>query len=229
MIRNLKILLAAAMALMAFGALGASGAQAAEFHCSVEPCAVKVLPDGKPGPTGKTAHHVFVIKQGANSFSTTCESIVGEGTASTKTLKALTIGNIKGSNCGFLGKSATLTMNGCEYLINASGGIKGGGTLTIVCPPGKEIEAGLVGGGCMYRIPSQGPLNEVKFHDAETGGVKESELTVEVAVENIAVKVTEEDCWGMEEGAATAEFTTGNTILTSETDPGGVKANFWWE
>jgi hypothetical protein len=25
------------------------------------------------------------------------------------------------------------------------------------------------------------------------------------------------------------EFTTGNLLLTSETDPGGVMANIWWE
>lgn len=220
MIRNLKVLLAATMALMAFGALSSSSVQAAEFHCSVEPCRVTVKPDG----TGKTAHQVITVKQGGSNFSTTCDSIVGEGTASTKTFKALTIGSIKGSNCGFSGVPANLTMNGCEYLI-ASGGL-GGGTLTIVCPLGKEIEAGLVSGGCMYKIPSQGPLNEVKFHDAETGGVKKSELTVELAVKNIAVTV--EECWGMEDGPATAEFTTGNTILTSET-AGGVKANLWWE
>jgi hypothetical protein len=36
MIRNLKILVAAAMALAALGVFGASGAQAAEFHCSAE-------------------------------------------------------------------------------------------------------------------------------------------------------------------------------------------------
>jgi hypothetical protein len=213
MIRNLKILIVAAMALVAFGAIGASGAQAAEFHCSVEPCKVTVKPDGTPGPTGKTAHQVIVIKQGTNSFSTTCDSITGEGTAATKTFKQLRIGNIKGSNCGFSGIPANLTMNGCEYVINASGG---GGTLTIACPAGKEIEAGLVGGGCIYNIPSQGPLNEVKFHDAETGGVKKSEVTVELSVKNIAVTVNNE-CWEMKPGAATAEFTTGNTILTSET------------
>ena len=38
MIRNLKVLVAAAMALAAFGVFSASGAQAAEFHCSAEPC-----------------------------------------------------------------------------------------------------------------------------------------------------------------------------------------------
>ncbi len=228
MIRNHKILLAAAMALMAFGALGASGAQAAEFHCSVEPCAVKVLPDGKPGPTGKTAHQVINIKVGESSFATTCNSVVGEGTLSATTSSTLRIANIEGSGCQIAGEAATLTMNGCEYLMNASGGMGGGGTLTIVCPPGKEIEAGTNATNCIYTIPPQGPLNEFTFHDAETGGVKKSELTVETHVTGILI--TTNGFCGTPEGYGTAELTTGNTILTSETDDKvGTMANIWWE
>jgi hypothetical protein len=68
MIRNLKILLAAAMALAALEAISASGAQAAEFHCTVEPCRVTLKPDG----TGKTAHHVLVVRKGEASGSFTC-------------------------------------------------------------------------------------------------------------------------------------------------------------
>ena len=79
MIRNLKVLLLAAMALTAFGALSAAGAQAAEekFHCSVVECRVRVGPDG----TGATTHQVFIFSDTSSpvrSFSTTCASITGE-------------------------------------------------------------------------------------------------------------------------------------------------------
>ena len=46
MIRNLKVLIAAAMVL---GAFSASGAQAAEFHCGVVNCVFTTSPDGTVG------------------------------------------------------------------------------------------------------------------------------------------------------------------------------------
>ncbi len=211
--RNLKALLAAATALGAFGVLGVSGAQAAEFHCSAEPCRVTLNPDG----TGKTAHVVIVIKGSKGTFSTTCESITGEGTSSTKTFSELRVVNIKGSGCSIGGVPVALKMNGCEYLYKATG------TLTIICPEGKEIEAGFPE-GCLYNIPSQGPLSGVKYHDA---GVTKSELTLEMAVKGMVVSANSK-CEAVGTGLE-AEFTTGNTILTSETDPGGVLANIWWE
>src|ERR1044071_4586469 len=81
MIRNLKVLIAAALALAAFGALGAAGAQAAEFHCSVEPCRYTLKPDG----TGKTAHHVFRIVKGETSGAVICTTLSGEATSAKKT------------------------------------------------------------------------------------------------------------------------------------------------
>ena len=61
MIRNLKILIAAAMALAAFGATSATSAHAAdEFHCAISPCTLTLQPDGAAGST--TAHHVLVFK-----------------------------------------------------------------------------------------------------------------------------------------------------------------------
>jgi hypothetical protein len=221
MIRNLRILLAAAMALTAFGAVSASGAQAVEFHCSVEPCRVTVKPDG----TGKTSHQVVTVKYGGESFSTTCSSITGEGTSSTKTFKELTITNIQSSECKLLEKPAELKMNGCDYLMKATEGTSG--SLTITCPAGKEIEAGTVGGGCLYNIPPQGPLKGYTFTDPETSG-KKVELTVSTSIPNISV-TTNGGCLGIPKGPAVAEYTTGNTILTSETDPGGVMSNLWWE
>src|SRR4051812_44687039 len=116
MIRNLKILIAAAMALAALGAISASGAQAAEGHCSIEPCKVTVLPDGTPGIAGKTAHQVFVVKQGVNSTSVTCQKISGDGTVLTKTFKTIQLGNVAYSTCTLAtGSPADVRMNGCEY------------------------------------------------------------------------------------------------------------------
>lgn len=203
MIRNLRILIAAAMALAAFGALGASGVQAAEFHCSVEPCRVTMKPDG----TGKTAHHVITFK----GIQTTCAAVTGEATMSSKTSSELTIANIKGESCTLIGQPSTLTSNGCHYLLGS------GGTLTIVCPAGKEIENS--GGGCLYNIPSQGPIAGVSYHN-----VGSTEVTAEIAVQ-ITINATGVGC---PYGKVTGEFTTANVLLTSETDPGGEMTSISW-
>lgn len=206
MIRNLKILVLAAMALAALGVLGASGTQAAEFHCSVSPCQVTMKPDG----TGKTAHHVIDLYGG---FTTTCTAVTGEATLSEKTSTELTIGNIQGEGCSFLGQPAFLISNGCHYLLKAAG------TLTVVCPAGKVIEnqGGL---GCTYNIPPQGPLPGISYHNVESG------VTIEISIKEMAVESIGPGCGGE---YTKAQYTTGNVLLTSETDPGGVMANFSWE
>ena len=209
MIRNLKFAaIAAAVAVMAaLGVTSISGADTAEFHCSVEPCSITAKPDG----TGTTAHHVIdLYGGGGGSFSTTCSTVTGEATAKGKAFSEITVTNIVGSGCSVLGQSAELKMNGCDYLL------KSAGTLTISCPVGKEIEAGTKS-ACLYFIPAQGPLKGVSFHNVGVG-----EVTVEMAINEIMA--TASNCGGIS-GTVNAQFTTGNTLLTAETDPGGFKAS----
>ena len=79
MIRNLRVLFAAALALTALGAITASAHAADEFHCSVSICGIrgKLSTDG----TGAEAHHVFIVENAAKteSVSFTCESLRGTG------------------------------------------------------------------------------------------------------------------------------------------------------
>lgn len=60
MIRNLKVLLAAAMALAAFGAFSASSAQAVEteFHCEVAPCSFTLKTDPARGNSASRVRHL---------------------------------------------------------------------------------------------------------------------------------------------------------------------------
>jgi hypothetical protein len=208
MTRNLKVLFAAATVLGVFSMFAASGAQAAEFHCSVEPCRVTMKPDG----TGKTAHHVISFTNGKEAIQTTCNAVTGEATMSGKTSSELTVSNIKGETCTIAGAMSTLTSNGCHYLI------KSAGTLTITCPAGKEIENN--GVGCNYNIPPQGPIAGVGLHN-----IGSTEVTAELKAK-LTVNATGIACpWG----AVSGEFVTGNVLLTSETDPGGVMSNISWE
>jgi hypothetical protein len=211
MIRNLKVLIAAAMALAAIGVVNASGALAADFHCSVEPCKVTVKADGM----GKAAHHVLVVKQGAVSASFTCNSISGEGESATKTAATLTLKNILYAGCNINGtEGAAITMNGCTYLFAAEGG-----KLTIQCPEGKSILIKL--GACELSIGAQGPLSSVAYTNINS----KKEVTVSTAVKNIKANATGCAGLGLANGAYNeGEYPTGNTIVFAE---GG--ASVWWE
>jgi hypothetical protein len=228
MIRNLKILIAAGMALAAFGAISASSAQASEDHCSVEPCTITVKPDGTPGPTGKTAHKVFVVKQGANSVPMTCQQVTGEATVAAKTFKTITIANVTNSECSIAGLAATVRLNGCEYHFASPGVAPHDATMQYKCPAGKLIEFEVPPVNCLVTIGSTGPLGGgLKFHDAETGGVKKDLITAETTVTGIPMTIVG-SCSSLKEGAATGEITTWNFELTGETQA-GVHASLWWE
>ncbi len=228
MIRTLKILVAAAMALAAVGAIGASGVQAAEFHCGVQPCTMTVKPDGKPGPTGKTAHQVFILKQGGTSLVLTCQQLTGEATSETKTFKTLTLKSIQYHTCPFLGETVTFRMNGCEYHFEV-GGIHHAG-MQIKCPEGQSIEIEIPATGCLLSIGETGALTGgLTFKDAETEGTKKTEITAETTVTNIPTTVNNKCPGGLKEGAATGEITTGNFELTAEEDGTEKHTTLWWE
>ncbi len=229
MIRNLKILIAAAMALAAFGAISASGAQAAEFHCSVEPCTITVKPDGTPGKTGKTAHHVFVVTQGEVSVSTTCEQVTGHGTAETLLFETLTITNVEYHECNVAGEKSTVKMNGCDYHFEVGGHHHA--TPEVRCPAGQSIQIEVPATGCLITISPSGMLTGgLTFKDAETGGVKKTEITAEVTVTEIPTTVNDKCPGGLKAGKAKGDYTTGNVELTAEEDKSPFKhANLWWE
>lgn len=217
MIRNLKVLMLAAMALTVISASSASGAQAAEFHCSVELCRLTLKPDGAvPSPT---AHQNFRFNSPkGDSVEFTCRSVSGEATQSTKTSTEITLTNIEYQHCTS-GFSAAVKMNGCDYLFTSAG------QMSIQCPEGKKIEWLVL--KCVVTIGSQGPLNGVKFHDA---GFTKSEITVENLVKGIKGTIEESPVCPIAPGASEAESKTANSILTAERDNAEVEmANVWWE
>jgi len=222
MIRNLKVLIAAGMALAAFGVMGASASQAAEFHCNTKPCTATLKPDG----TGKTAHHVFIVKKGAVSGSFTCNEISGEATLETETATTVEFNkNLKYSGCSIAGSTVEVHMNGCSYSFTSHGAV------TVICPPGKQIELTIgIPRRCTVDIPAQGPLNGITYHNLG----ENTELTVSTLVQGISGTATDnevEGCLktvGFSGSFTEAEYTTGNTIVTGETDPGGVHKNVWW-
>jgi len=205
MIRNLKILIAAAMALTALGIVGASGAQAAgegKFHCSVEPCSFTVKADG----TGKTAHHVFIVNNGVKSAAVTCNEIKGNGTSATSTSKQITLENIEYTGCSLAGSpGATVSMNTCDYLFTDSGKVH------VKCPEGKKIHITLE--GCTIEIGSQ-EVGTVAYAAINS----KKETTVTTSVKGVVAHVTDEGCvpFGLPKGTyESSEYSTGNTIVHS--------------
>jgi hypothetical protein len=224
MIRNLKILFGATLAVAAFGAIGASGAQAAEFHCSVEPCRFRLNSDG----TADKAHHVFVIDDKTTGVSTsiTCGRLTGEGRSNTKTFLEATVTNLAYGDIQCLEGGTIKTsvvMNECTYHFRA------GGEVSVACPEGKKIEI-VSGTGCVYTIGPQGPLKGITY--TTIGAAPNREVTVSVNVTGIAVTLdgTKAQCVPFDpadnfEGT----YTTGNTLVTAETDDANeAMADGWW-
>jgi hypothetical protein len=221
MIRKFKILFGALLALVSIGAIDASGGQAAEFHCNVEPCRLRLNPDGE----GKTAHQVFIIDDVTTglSLSFTCARLTGEGTTSTKTSSEVLITNLSYNDvpCTVAGSTGvTINMMECGYKLTAAG------NGFVVCPSGQRIR--FEKPNCTYEVGEQGPLSGITY--TTLGSTPNREVTVSMNVKGIALSMTgtTAGCLVNPADKFEATLTTGNTIVTAETDPGEVMADGWW-
>jgi hypothetical protein len=197
MIRNLKALMLASMAVLAVGAMAASAANAAEFTSPNGASTITTTPDG----TGKTAHQVFDAAGG----SITCNTVHGHasigGTGATSILSSSIAYS---GNCNFVGQAATVNMNGCNYRFNASG------TVDIVCPGTNEITFSVPSPVCDVVVPPQTGLSSVTYHS-----INANEVTIEPHVTGIKLTATGAGC--PETGTFTnGNYTTGNVIITAE-------------
>lgn len=235
MIRNLKVLLAAALALTALGAIAASAHAADEFHCSVNPCRLTLKTDG----TGATAHQVFVVENAAKteSASFTCESLRGEAEFSGTVTNDITLGWTVGTtdreaydNCKINGSPGVVWhMNSCKYtLTGGAGGRTEPGTaeVHILCNAGDVIEMTLPSSTCVFRIGPQ-TLSGVGYHNVGTSPNREITVTTNLA--GIVVTATA-GCSVIINPNQTliGTRTTGNFLITGET-PAGVMADAWFE
>jgi hypothetical protein len=246
MIRNLKVLIAAAMALAAFGALSATAHAAEEkFHCSVEPCTLTLGPDETAGTT--TAHHVFVVKgttaAGAEaSVSFTCNQLTGHATSATKTATELTFTSLKYENslgeqkCK-VGASETVEVNftSCDYKFTSTGGstVTGSQVHVLCITAGDAIDISIKGTLCLQVTPFT--ANGIGYHDSNIGGAKKIvTATAKVTIPKEAVhlkNIGNVNCAAL--GLSVihhAEYTTGNTLVRAETDSATpVTAEAWFE
>ena len=238
MTRNLKLPMAATLALLALGAIGVAGAQAAgeEFHCMVEQCRITARQDG----TGKTAHQVFIVENAAvtESVSFTCETITGEATSTTKTTKEVTLRNINygedGKNCTVNGSpGVTVDTEGCDYLFTSERNANARAVVHVVCETGKEIHITVRNTAgettCTFNIPDQ-RVEGISYHNIGEQAKLSTEVTTEAAIAGIKVTATgtTAGCKINPSQTLTGTYTTGNGIGTGETEEGGM-TNGWWK
>jgi hypothetical protein len=245
MIRNLKVLLAAAMALAAFGALSATAHAAEEvFHCSVEKnCTATLSPDEAAGTV--TAHHVFVLK-GKNalgeptSVSFTCNQLSGEASSEAKTTSELTFTNLKYLNSAGekkckVGASETVEVNftSCDYKFTSTNGSKSTAEVHVLCPTaGDGIDILVSGELCVKITPLTGTGLGYTTRGAAPSRFVTATANVSLPISAVMLEnKTGAKCAGAGIGGIatleSATYTTGNTLVKGE--KGGVAAEAWFE
>jgi hypothetical protein len=233
MIRNIKVLGLAVVAVFAFGAITASAAFAEpEFHSEVASTKYTAEQDG--------GSQIFVTPAG----TVTCTDVTGEATTTTTTNKTITATNIKYFNTNEKGehvKCITKTLFGnievgidfttdeCDYLFHATGGVEpNGGTVDVVCNKAGGIT--ISGPGCSITVPGGAGQNKglkEAIYDNKEAGAKR-DVTITAKVKGISGTATGFLC--SKEGAFTTGEYTGNVTVKGFKDEAlGAQVGIWRE
>jgi hypothetical protein len=167
MIRNLKALGLALVALGALSAISAGGASAAgeRFHSEVEPTIL----------TGTNTNTQVTAFGGANIE---CTSVTFRGTATLKTESTLTL-HPTYSGCSFLGEPATFDTTGCNYVFSSE---TVGGRLPgeIECTTGYAIK--LTSPGCTLTFGAQKNTGGLAATNEGSGSTRDSKYVLQIGV-----------------------------------------------
>lgn len=211
MLRNLKVLGLAVVAVFALTAVAAQAASAAEFHSEVEP----VIYTG-----AQSTANIFETNTGAK---TECSTATFEGTGSTSPASSAKAHPNYGS-CTFLSKAATVRTNGCYYTLNsATTSEKGKVEMTCEKEPNSMpelIEIDVLEGACTLSIsPAQVNAAGGGVHYTNGGTGSERTITVEANVTGIAFTKTAHVTGGCTGAGSTATY-TGNVLVKGYVDNG---------
>lgn len=215
MIRNLKALGLALVALLAMTAVSASTASADDLTSEKTP----VTLTGKQSGTGD----VFTTTAGTvkcKEVIYTAASVVTPTTTVdvTPNYPLTTAGGEQ--NCAGFSLPAEITTSGCVYRLTIGAATTGG--FDIVCPVGQEITATVKGGGttkCTIHIPPQNIAAGVTFSNTGAGTTREVDIASNISG-TLAYKHTAGTGLGAcTSGSASGSY-TGSAIVTAES--GGV-------
>jgi hypothetical protein len=182
MIRNLKALGLALVAVFAMSAVAASGAQAAHFAWA----------EGTTTLNGSAEANAGGIQKFTTSVGTfECNSVTASASVSGLTSETVTTNSITYNNSGSADEcpaslgTAHISMNGCNYKFHAGATVgesttETSGTVDVICPT-NPIEIN-VSGLCLVKVGSQTGLGPVIY---KTIAGSPSTVTIEPKVTNI--------------------------------------------
>jgi hypothetical protein len=175
------------------------------------------------------------------SAAFTCNQLTGEATTSTKTATELTFTNLKYENSKTptedkckIGASETITINftSCDYNFKSLNGSTSTAQVHVLCTTaGDGIDIIFNGTLCLQITPFTS--TGIGYHDSGIGVKQIVTATANVTVPGAALdlkNIGNANCAAL--GMTSihdATYTTGNTLITAETDPGGVMAEAWFE
>ena len=160
MIRNLKMMGLALVAMMALGAVLASSAFA-QFEAEKEPVTLT---------TSSNEMQKFAPTAGGTAFECTTLTI-SANTPKTKASETLEV-HPTYSNCEtFLGAAMSITTTGCNYVFHLKKG-ETKGTTDVECEAGKKIVIKM-GSICTYEIGTQTGLGSITYKNVGAGTTRE--------------------------------------------------------
>jgi hypothetical protein len=220
MIRNLKALGLAVVAVLAMSAVVASAAQAEAGTVTAEKYPVTL--------TGsQVGTNELVVGNGARRVS--CATANAHGTlAAASTSLTLTPSYSTCTSTG--GLPVTVTVNGCDY--NLAPTKVTATTGNVICPAGKQLVVDVYATAakhtenvraCEYQIGEQKGLSAGEYHLEGAGTTRE--ITATLNVTNIVTKNTigSKLLCGLAAGETGTSVLTGTQTLTGEEDPPGAE------
>jgi hypothetical protein len=205
MIRNLKTLGLAVMAMFALTAVAASAAQAVEFHSEIENTTLTAS-------TEAGSNSVF----DAAGASISCASATFTGTQAAKTSATVTVTPAY-TSCTFLGVlNVPVEMHGCQYRFHA------GGEVDVVGAPCNGITFEAV--GCKVEVKEQTGLKEATYTNLGSGTTREVTVTPHVT----GITYTSSGLCPKNGTFSDGNYTSGNAVVKGESSK-GVQAGVWVE
>ena len=187
MIRNIKALGLAFVAVLAFGALLAPAAPAASFHSE----ASHTILDGAM-PVAEDDVTTY------NAGTWKCTSATYSGTTASATNESITVAPTWSGCTAFGFVSVPIDVNGCTYTFNANG------STTIDCPPGSAITTTAF--NCHIKVGSQTFASGITYDNAGSGSSRDVTATAKIS----GLKYTQES--KSFPGCTNGTFTNGTHV-----------------
>jgi hypothetical protein len=210
MIRNLKALGLAFVAVFAMSAIAASAAQAVEFHAESAPAIIEGVQE---------AGHPSEFETSAGTIS--CSGATFTGTSATTTTPTLNI-NFSYTGCTFLNVlNVPVEPRGCHYVFHASGTVDVAGTNCAAEPIRFSALT------CVVTVPPQENLEKVTFTNQGTGS--ERDVTVTPEVTGIRYNTSAGCSNGFHEGLTNGVYRGGQTTVKAFSEETELQVGAWVE